>query len=367
MNVEKVGTWVNTEDQQKKAISEKIAQTSEAVAAALEAEAQEKEDRVVIEEKKKWFHNNGFVVKGGFMSERAFEKAVEEAHDLRDQADTAKADAARVKDSLLTPDVFLDQAISYADYMSTDHDLAIADYCGRFPVDKERVSFPFEPYNYTDSADQVEEGGEAAYYYIDEYIKRGTTESDDLIRINDILRLSELKYNDDKKTLDKALASAHVKRVINRENTVALSVLTGAKDAIAVEAASVQTAINNSLCGMAKRNAEIWTNKAGFAALDIDVDGVSLIRRNGNGEFIYKDKYIVREFPSEILPDTDLGSPVLIGDFKNIVRFAVLYNETAVRGGIYPVDMLHREIVEEIPILTTTSDEAYINGYIAAE
>lgn len=367
--------WYDPNEKIMKSLHEQIINASETIAQAAEMDAQKALDKAVITRKKLFMGRSvehvmmsgsveKDILRGGSVERiPEYDKAASEA---ADQAREARAAVNALKSGLLdTHDSFVDAGVSHLEYMSTDHDLSIADYCGRVPINKELASFPVENYSYFDCAEIVEPGGEGSPVDLIDFLSRIKTENDDIIRVFDILNFPESLYKDDRTVITKAIGSAHVKRVINTENSVILAKLTGAKDAIALNPVSVQTALNAHLCGMAKRGAEIWTNSDGFAALDIDVDGISLIRRNGSGDFVYKSKYIVREFPSEIMPNGENGAPVLIGDFKNIVRFGVLSDKVAMKENVFPANIYHRRIVEEIPILTTTSDTAYINGYIA--
>ena len=99
--------------------------------------------------------------------------------------------------------------------------------------------------------------------------------------------------------------------------------------------------------------------------MDTDVNGVPLVTKDRDGNMIYKKKYMIVEVPDEILPDTDSGSPCIIGDIKNVLRFYVIRETSLFKDDIFPYLTGDRVVREEIITLTTTSDEAYIVGYLA--
>lgn len=268
---------------------------------------------------------------------------------------------------LVSSVVFTDQGITYMGHMPSDPEFSIAEYCGRFMIDKNRAGFSVDKYHDVHCAEIVAEGGETTGVSLLDFMRRIMTESDDSLIFDDVLRVGLPIYNDDQTATTAAINSSHHKHIINAENKAIFSKMIASKDPVEVSPESIQTTINSALCGKAKRGAEIWTNKTGFSALDIDVDGIPLIKRNGNGDFIYKDKYIVREFPVEILPNKSIGVPVLIGDFKNLIRFAVI-DSRSLSTDIADFELMgiaDRNLIKEIPILTTTEDAAFVNGYIS--
>ena len=276
---------------------------------------------------------------------------------------------AELEEILAGGTVLVKEGITYTGHMTTESDFAIAEHCGRFYVDKSRVGFSVDMYHDTDTAESVPEGDPATLKMLTDYIHRVATEGEDRIKFEDILGVGEFIRDDDPEALKIAKESTHRKHIINAENKAILEKMTGAKAAAAMDPYALETAINAHLCGKAKRGAEIWTNKDGFAALDgVDANGgYPLIKRNAAGDMVYREKYIVREFPNEIMPNTANGAPVLIGDFKNIVRFAVDNPRYLEKHDIYNAIVYDRLISYEIPVLTTTSDEAYINGFIEVE
>ena len=70
------------------------------------------------------------------------------------------------------------------------------------------------------------------------------------------------------------------------------------------------------------------------------------------------------EIPDEILPDLEAGSPIIAGDIANVLRFFMIRDASLIKDDVYPFNIADRQIKKEIIALTTTSDEAYIIGYI---
>lgn len=163
------------------------------------------------------------------------------------------------------------------------------------------------------------------------------------------------------------MKNSHARALINAENKKALSLILESKEAIDVTAETMIEKINASLCGKAKRNAIIITNKNGFASLDIvGAGGYPLIKKNNVGEFVFFDKYVVIEMDNEILPDYENGSsPVVIGDISNVIKFFTI-RETNLISDLadFNFRLSSRSIKKEIIKLRTTSDEAFIVGSI---
>lgn len=267
---------------------------------------------------------------------------------------------------LASGEAFVDEKTEYVGYFPMDPDFSIGDYCGRFEIDANRTGFAVDKYHDTDAAETVEEGAESTAHDLKEYIYRIHTDKAAALNFSDILGISESIENDDPEAINAAKINTHAKHFINAENKAIFETLLAAKNGVEIQAGGLIAAINGALCGKAKRGAEIWTNKTGFAALDVDdANGRPLIKRDENGNFIYKNKYIVREFANEILPNGEKGAPVIVGDLKNIVRFAVTTKRKLDKLDLYKCAVYSREIEKEIPILTTTDDEAFLNCYIA--
>ena len=170
-------------------------------------------------------------------------------------------------------------------------------------------------------------------------------------------------YNDDPKTLGKAFKSAHIRHFVNAENAKSVAILTGCKDPVDMSAASLETAVNANLCGKAKRNAVIVTNKSGFGKLDTDgATGHPLVTRDSENNFIYKAKYQIIELPDEIFPNTDNSSPCIIGDVKGVLRFFIVRETAMFRDDLFPYLCGSRVNRVEIITLTTKSNSAFIWG-----
>lgn len=284
--------------------------------------------------------------------------------------DDAEKAFSELEKAITSGAAFTDQGIEYTHHFATPPEFSVVDYCGRFFVDKNRLGFSAENYNDTEAAQTVAEGETAEVRDLMDYMSRTETGTEDAIIFEDILEVSEFIYNDDIDTVREALKSVYNKHRINAENRKIFAKILAVKTPVTIDPMVVQDAINAHLVGSnAKRGAEIWTNATGFAALD-QVDshsGISLITRNGNGDFVYRNKYIVREFSNENMPNNAEGkAPVIIGDFKNIVRMAVVRTTTLEKHDLWRCTKMYRRIDKEIPVLTTTENNACIVGYIGA-
>lgn len=268
--------------------------------------------------------------------------------------------------AILSGDAFVNQSVERLGYTPAEYDFSLGDYSGRHTIDANRAQEPMDNYNDTAVAEEVAEGKSSTPKMLTDGLSMVSTDSADKIHFDDTLYGGTGTYNDDPETMDKAIGAAHTRHFVNAENKKALEILIGSKDAVALAAESLQITINASLCGKAKRNAIIITNKSGFAKLDIDVNGVPLVTKDPNSNMmIYKKKYPIVEVPDEILPDGDNGPYCIVGDIKNVLRFYVIRDTSLFKDDIYPYLVGDRMIREEIITLTTTSDSAYIVGYLA--
>ena len=306
----------------------------------------------------------------------AMEKAIKTHGSLSSQAISAHGEFedaekafSNLEKAITTGAAFTAEGIEYINHFTTAPEFSVADYCGRFMIDKNRLGFSVEKYNDTEAAQIVSEGEEGETRNLLDYMYRVESDSDEAINFEDILSVPEGIYNDDTNSVRTGRSSVYNKHRINAENKAIFDMILRTKTAVDVDAMTVQAAINSHLIGKAKRGAEIWTNAIGFAALDqVDsVSGVSLITRNAAGDFVYRNKYIVREFSNENLPNNENGqAPVLIGDFQNIVRMAVVSSTALEKTDLWAGTKLYRKIDKEIPVLTTTDDSACLVGYITA-
>ena len=293
--------------------------------------------------------------------EKASGKISEEAMDGLNSATKEYND---LKEAVTSGAAFTDQSVANLAYIPGSLGFSLADINGRVIIDNNRVRVPSDNYNDTVCAEIVAEGGEATPKQLTDGLTILDTEVEDAIVFDDILTVGAGTYNDDRETLDQAFDHSHAVHLINAENKKALELMIGAKDATPLTAENLNEAINVNLCGKAKRNAVIVVNKSGFAELDVDVNGVSLVTKNADGEMVYKNKYIIKEIDDAILPDTEAGTPCIVGDLS-IVKFFVVRDDSLVTDmfGIYRV--ADRNVKKEIIKLSTTSNEAYIHGVLA--
>lgn len=171
---------------------------------------------------------------------------------------------------------------------------------------------------------------------------------------------------DDDITVSKAIPHIHDVMMINAENKKVCEILRGVKDPLPLSAHALQESINANLSGKGKSKAVIYTNKDGFALLDIDdANGRPLVTRNQDGKFVYKSKYIIEELANEILPNNeDNSSPVIIGDMS-IVKFFVMRDDSMIKDEFLEFKVHDRNLKREIIALASTSDSAYIHGNIS--
>ena len=292
-------------------------------------------------------------------------KANKVSHEVYSQLGKFMDERDAIVKGLYSGDVFTNLSIENEAFISTGSEISLGDLVGRQVIGANRVRVPMDHYSDTDIAETVPEGGSATPKTLTDSLTLLVTEDTEAVIFDDILQIGEGVYNDDTETMDQAIETVHNKHFINAENKKALEILVGSKDAIAVSSEGLQTSINEKLSGKAKRNAVIITNHSGFAELDIDVNGVSQITKDPNtGDMIYKHKYTVIEISDEILPDLTAGSPVIVGDIANALRFFMIRDESVFNDAVFPYNVADRQIKKEIVTLTTKSDEAYFIGYL---
>ena len=268
------------------------------------------------------------------------------------------ADVANIEKALNSGDTFIDQSIEYSGYFANQPVEPIAKK--RFRVNTNRDHYIVSKYNIVSSADEVNENEFGGPLSINELVHTIKTESDDRVIIDDYLTVSEFIYEDDKENVNIAIDDLHKTRLVNAENKNVLKLLTGSKASTVVTVGEIIATINAKLCAKSKRNAIIFTNKDGFAKMDIMSNGISLIKRI-NGKFVFSDKYIIREFDNEIFPNNEDGTaPVLIGDFDNIVKIGISTMQDFEKNDIGTYRKSDRRRMKLIPTLASTDDEAYI-------
>lgn len=284
-----------------------------------------------------------------------------EARGEFDEADKAYREFEKL---LMSGESFLGDSVKDFEYVPDGIYFSLGDINGRNIVDKNRVRIVTDSnYNITECAEIVPEGtAGSAKPALLSVVK---TENADSFNFEDIRAVAFTVYEDDKDNIVKAFDYNHKVAFVNAENKKAFELLLTAKDAISLSAENMQETINANLCGKAKQKAIIVTNKTGFAKLDKDVNGIPLVTKDGDGNFIYKNKYVIKEMPDEILPNTDNGeSPVIIADLS-IVEFFLQRETYLEKDDFLTFNQLDRGIRKEIIKLSTTSDEAYIHGLLA--
>lgn len=273
-------------------------------------------------------------------------------------AEKYRKDIENIEKAINSGDTFVDQSIEYRGYFENSPVEPIAK--DRFRLDTNRAHYIVSKYNIVSSADKVKENETGTATDINELVHTINTDSDDSVIIDDYLMVSESIYEDDKENVSIAIDDLHKIRLVNAENKNVLKLLTGAKASTSVTVDTIIATINANLCSKSKRNAVIFTNRDGFCKMDIMSNGVSLIKKI-NGEFIFSDKYIIREFDNEILPNNEDGStPVLIGDFDNIVKIGISTMRDYEKNDIVNFTQNERRRMKIIPTLASTDDEAYI-------
>lgn len=237
-------------------------------------------------------------------------------------------------------------------------------YDVRFETDNKNSRIVIENYNDTASVSVVAEGETISEKDIKNHVNVIKTDRENIKKIAGILNVPEVMLENEKDLLNGAIDSVQAKHSGNTETMLLCKAIQASKKATPTTVEFLYKTVNGSLCAKAKRGAEIITNESGFAKLDvIDSNGNPLIKKNFDiGEFVYMDKYIVRIVSDDTLANNEDGSsPVLVGDWKNVLRLAVV-NEypPLVKHDLYNCVIENRAIKKIIPILTTKSDEAFI-------
>lgn len=262
-----------------------------------------------------------------------------------------------LNDVLSLLSTYVGESVEDIGFIDNEHPQLIA--TRRHIVNANRERYIVSKYLTDTSADEVDESHCGKPTSIHSFVDTVITSRNERIDIDDYLLMNEQLYDDDKDTCEKAIESIHNVRYINAENKYILSMLINSKEAINTDVTELTSKINDNLCGNAKSKAVIYTNKNGFKKLDTIQNGVNLIKKI-NGEFIFNDKYVVREFSNNILPNNEGYSPVLIGDFENIIDVGIIDTVNSNYAEIMRFRIHDRSRASLIPTLTTTSDEAYI-------
>lgn len=269
-------------------------------------------------------------------------------------------------DAMLKSGEFENIGTSYNEdpYTPSELGFSLGNTNGRVYIGRKVDRMPLDRYEETYTASEYVQGTIPETDFSELMTMLKTKDTDSIMFDSDIFFGSGVK-DDDKENVEKAIAHAHDVGMINAENKKAFEILRGAKDPIALDAETLQVSINNNLSAKGKANAVIVVNKSGFAELDIEVGGISLVTRNTEGKFIYKNKYVIQEVDNAVLPNNADGSaPVIIGDMS-IVKFFVMRDDSLVKDEFLEFKIHDRRLKREVIALTTISDGAYIHGALS--
>ena len=298
----------------------------------------------------------------------------ESAYKLRPQIEEDKknllkliSEEREIEKELLSWDTIGEAPAESFSHITQDPGFSIGNYVGRMATDKERQRFTFDKYNDNYSSEFLAEGEEGDPQDLTDYIDSEDTKT---VKMMEILGVPTEYFDDDKEALIVAFDSNHNRHNINAENKKTLELLINAKgnNITDIDPLKLNESINKNLVAKAKPFAEIWVNNNGFANLDIESNGIPLIKKNIKGEFIYKEKYLVREFNEEILPNSEKGIPILIGDFKHVIKFVEsvpkILQEDNVFTGFEDLITKDRFIKQIRPYILDSSNDSYILGYL---
>ena len=280
-----------------------------------------------------------------------------------------------MKEALSTGDVFGSMLEAGNEgFIPCDSALSLADlYDVRHKIPGSATRFIVENYADETTAFIVSEGETIGEHDLTDCIQSLNTKTGSVRKVASILNVPETDFEDDPVLRDSAVYNVQEKHTVNGENALLVHMIIGSKDSVEVTVGNLFTVTNQKLSANARRRAEIITNEAGFAKLDtVDASGDRYITKDfQTGEFVFADRYIVRILPDAILPDFENeSSPVLIGDWKNVLRLAVILkyvpadakNRTA--EDLANFTIRNKAVERVIPALTTKSDKAYIVGAI---
>ena len=259
-------------------------------------------------------------------------------------------------------------------FIPCDSNESLADlYNARHEIPGSATRFVVENYADETTAFIVSEGETIGEHDLTDCIQAINTKTDSMKKVASILNVPETDFEDDPVLRDSAVYNVQERHTVNGENALLLDMVIKSKDPVTVAVNNLFTVTNQKLSANARKRAEIITNEAGFAKLDtVDASGARYITKDFQiGEFVFADRYIVRILPDAILPDFENeSSPVLIGDWKNVLRLAVILkyvpadakNRTAEDLANFTVR--NKAVERVIPALTTKSDKAYFIGAI---
>ena len=290
-------------------------------------------------------------------------KALEFAEEQYKLANDIEKEISRLRESIDKGEFDIAPGYNVDTYTPSKHGYSFGNTNGRQYIGRKCEHLPIDNYDETVTASEYVDGviPETKFQDVLRVIK--TNEENSIMFDSDIVFGPSLL--DDDPTVSKAIPHIHDVMMINAENRKVCEMLRGAKDPITLSAEMLNESINNNLSGKGKRNAVIICNHSAFAKLDIETDGHFLVTRNQDGEFIYKNKYVIQELSDEILPNNDNGtSPLIIGDMS-IVKFFVMRDDSLIKDEFLEMKVHDRRLKREIITLTSTSNSSYVHGSIS--
>ena len=253
-------------------------------------------------------------------------------------------------------------------YTPSTPGFSLGNLLGRTWIGRNREDLPVDVYGDKLIAETFT-GGESTPADLLDHLRKVKTSDDNSIVFDSSIFFHNGMKEDDPDTIRKAVKHCHDVAMINAENKAALAAMIEAKEELIpfnIGGGFIKTAINVFLCDRAKKYAWIFTNKSGFASLDNDADGESgpeSITRDANGNFIYRGKYRIQEIPDEIFPNINGYPPIIVGD-PAVLRFFVTREAFLEKDNFEEYTTIDRELKREFIVLTSTSNEAYIAGYL---
>ena len=286
-----------------------------------------------------------------------------------DEYGTALQDYNKALKSLTTGEVFGSKiAFESSNYIPCDSELSLADLYGiRYKTDGKAPRIVFENYTDESKAGVIAEGSTIPEISVFDCVGSFSGSLDEIDKLACVETAPEFYLSDDPVLTYNMIDRLRFKHIANAENYILCVKILGSKEAVSLASASDLLTLP-TLSAKARRGAEIITNETGFAKLDdCDSVGEPYIKKNFQiGEFVYRDRYIIRVLPDSILANNENETaPVLLGDWKNILRLAVIRERFATNKDVFKFEDRTATICREVPILTTTSDKAYFVGAIA--
>lgn len=287
-----------------------------------------------------------------------------------DKANAVMSEYYKARDLLDTGEIYGTIApVEHTNYIACDSEISLADlYDIRHDTNGKAPRIVAERYDDTAAASTTDEGNTPDKIDFDDCVNTFKADYDAITKLDSIEVIPEDYIMDEPELGHVAINNLRFKHLRSAENALLCQEIIGSKAAVSLSTAADLLTLP-ALSAKARRGAEIITNETGFAKLDISdpVSGETYIKKNFQiGEFVYRDRYIIRVLPDEILANYENDTaPVLLGDWKNILRLAVVTERAAEHTDIVAFTVEARTIRREVPILTTTSDKAYFVGAIA--